>query len=135
MPICQRTTGLLTRLGYEVVLATNGVEAWEVFQESPIPLVLTDWMMPEMSGLELIQRIRVREGERIGKSDRIADQRPKGGGRHRSCRRRLWNRQGPSAPHLRTFFYDPTCGRRGRLGAGGLLRHHSRSRGDNQRRE
>src|SRR5262245_41057797 len=50
--------GSLTKLGYEVVLATNGAEAWKLFQRNPVPLVLTDWMMPEMSGLELIQRIR-----------------------------------------------------------------------------
>jgi signal transduction histidine kinase len=50
--------GLLTRLGFDVVLAMNGAHAWERFQQDPVPLVLTDWMMPEMSGLELIQRIR-----------------------------------------------------------------------------
>lgn len=50
--------GSLTKLGYEVVTATNGAEAWQLFQNDPVPLVLTDWMMPELSGLELIQRIR-----------------------------------------------------------------------------
>jgi signal transduction histidine kinase len=50
--------GLLRKWDYEAVLATNGAEAWEMFQAGDYRLVLTDWMMPEMSGIELIQRIR-----------------------------------------------------------------------------
>jgi sigma-B regulation protein RsbU (phosphoserine phosphatase) len=49
---------LLRRSGYEVVEASNGAEAWEVLGHTPIRLVFTDWMMPEMNGLELIRRIR-----------------------------------------------------------------------------
>ena len=43
---------------YEVVEAEDGAQAWEFFQQGDFPLVLTDWMMPEMDGLELIRRIR-----------------------------------------------------------------------------
>jgi signal transduction histidine kinase len=43
---------------YEVVEAEDGAQAWELFQQGDFPLVLTDWMMPEMDGLELIRRIR-----------------------------------------------------------------------------
>ena len=50
--------GLLKTWDYEVVPATNGAEAWQLFQQDPVPLVLADWMMPEMSGLELVRRIR-----------------------------------------------------------------------------
>jgi signal transduction histidine kinase len=50
--------GLLRKWDYEAVLATNGAEAWQMFQAGDYRLVLTDWMMPEMSGIELIQRIR-----------------------------------------------------------------------------
>ena len=45
---------------YEVVVAENGARAWDIFQHGDFPLVLTDWLMPEMDGLELIRRIRGR---------------------------------------------------------------------------
>lgn len=48
----------LKKWQYEVVETENGALAWERFQQDRFPLVLTDWMMPEMDGLELIQRIR-----------------------------------------------------------------------------
>jgi signal transduction histidine kinase len=50
--------GWFSKWDYEVVLATNGAEAWQIFQKDPVPLVLTDWEMPEVSGLELVQKIR-----------------------------------------------------------------------------
>ena len=48
----------LRRWQYEVTEAEHGAQAWELFQREPFPLVLTDWLMPEMDGLELIRRIR-----------------------------------------------------------------------------
>jgi two-component system, NtrC family, sensor kinase len=50
--------GLLRKWEYDSQLASDGAEAWRLFQAQPYPLVLTDWIMPEMSGIELIQRIR-----------------------------------------------------------------------------
>lgn len=44
--------------GHEVVAAVNGAEAWQYFQQEEFPLVITDWMMPELTGPELVQRIR-----------------------------------------------------------------------------
>lgn len=49
---------VLRKSGYEVVEASDGVEAWRLLQEKPIRLLFTDWMMPQMNGLELIQLIR-----------------------------------------------------------------------------
>jgi signal transduction histidine kinase len=43
---------------YEFVETENGCQAWERFQQQRFSLVLSDWMMPEMDGLELVQRIR-----------------------------------------------------------------------------
>ena len=43
---------------HDIVEAADGREAWDVFGASPIGLVLTDWHMPNMDGLELTQRIR-----------------------------------------------------------------------------
>ncbi len=45
-------------LGHEVLTATNGAEGWKIFQESEASLVITDWIMPEMNGLQLISKIR-----------------------------------------------------------------------------
>lgn len=48
----------LERAGYEVVEAGNGVAALERVRESRPDLVITDLMMPVMSGRELIERLR-----------------------------------------------------------------------------
>src|SRR5919201_6551063 len=48
----------LERWGHEVGVAQNGSEAWQLFQAGEFPIVISDWMMPEMDGLELIRRIR-----------------------------------------------------------------------------
>ena len=51
---------LLEIKGYLVLEASQGVEALELFKKStePIDLVLTDVVMPHMSGSELIERLR-----------------------------------------------------------------------------
>ncbi|MBD3357329.1 MAG: diguanylate cyclase [Chitinivibrionales bacterium] len=48
----------LTKEGHQVVCARNGSEALELFTEIFFPIVLTDWMMPEMNGLDLCRAIR-----------------------------------------------------------------------------
>ena len=48
----------LEKWGYEVVVARDGDEAWALFQEHDFPVVITDWMMPGMDGVDLIRRIR-----------------------------------------------------------------------------
>jgi CheY-like chemotaxis protein len=49
---------VLTELGYEITTATNAERAIELFQQSPFPLVVTDYKMPGRNGVELIQAIR-----------------------------------------------------------------------------
>ena len=44
--------------GYEVVAASDGAEAIEVFSSQPIDLILLDVMMPKLDGFETCQRIR-----------------------------------------------------------------------------
>ncbi|MBN2807940.1 MAG: SpoIIE family protein phosphatase [Deltaproteobacteria bacterium] len=51
----------LKKWGYEVTAAEDGREAWNIFQKEHFPMVITDWMMPEMDGLELLRRIRACE--------------------------------------------------------------------------
>lgn len=53
--------GLLTNAGYEVLTAMNGREALKVLGESPCRMVVSDWEMPVMNGLELCRSIRAEE--------------------------------------------------------------------------
>ena len=49
----------LKALGHEVISTANGSEAWLAYQQDPdIRVVITDWLMPEVDGLELCRRIR-----------------------------------------------------------------------------
>jgi PleD family two-component response regulator len=48
----------LTKLGHEVHEATNGREAWDAWHGGEFPLIISDWMMPDLDGLEFCRRIR-----------------------------------------------------------------------------
>jgi two-component system chemotaxis response regulator CheY len=50
----------LLELGYEVCEACDGKEALNVIEveKASVKLVLSDWNMPEMNGLELLKRLR-----------------------------------------------------------------------------
>ena len=53
--------GMLSSWGFDVCQAVDGLQAWNSFEEEVFPIVLTDWQMPEVDGLELIRRIRAKE--------------------------------------------------------------------------
>jgi sigma-B regulation protein RsbU (phosphoserine phosphatase) len=53
-----RLKAMLTKLDYEVVLAGDGQEALAVLDSTPIQLVISDWRMPNLSGIDLCRRIR-----------------------------------------------------------------------------
>lgn len=44
--------------GHEIVEATNGREALDIVMAKEPDLVLSDWNMPEMSGIELLNALR-----------------------------------------------------------------------------
>jgi putative two-component system response regulator len=48
----------LTKAGHAVETATNGREALDALQRTGCRLVISDWEMPEMSGVELCRAIR-----------------------------------------------------------------------------
>jgi DNA-binding response OmpR family regulator len=49
---------ILRNLQYEPVVTENGRRALAALVREEIPLVITDWNMPEMDGLELCRRLR-----------------------------------------------------------------------------
>jgi len=48
----------LEKWGHEVTAVEDGEQAWELFQQRRFAIVITDWMMPKVDGLELVKMIR-----------------------------------------------------------------------------
>ena len=48
----------LKKLGHEVFDTESGREAWEAYQKGDYRIVISDWNMPDMDGLELCRKIR-----------------------------------------------------------------------------
>jgi DNA-binding response OmpR family regulator len=48
----------LSKFGYEPIIARNGEEAWEKFDQEPVRLIVSDWMMPGLDGLGLCEKVR-----------------------------------------------------------------------------
>jgi CheY-like chemotaxis protein len=53
----------LGKQGFAVVTASSGEEAMEAFQRDRPHILVTDYMMPRVSGLDLCRRVRAVEGE------------------------------------------------------------------------
>jgi DNA-binding response OmpR family regulator len=49
---------ILEELGHVVTVAADGKEAWEAYQAQPSRLIITDWLMPQMDGLDLVRKVR-----------------------------------------------------------------------------
>ncbi|WP_435010929.1 GGDEF domain-containing protein [Tundrisphaera lichenicola] len=52
---------ILERQGHQVTVVTDGLEAWEKLQVDRYSLVISDWVMPGLDGLELCRRLREQE--------------------------------------------------------------------------
>ena len=48
----------LSARGHEVTAVPNAEEGWDAFQSDDFPLVILDWGLPGMDGLELCRRLR-----------------------------------------------------------------------------
>ncbi|HEY3380323.1 MAG TPA: response regulator [Vicinamibacterales bacterium] len=52
----------LNKLGYtSIVEASNGREGLDRLSTNPVDLIVTDWNMPEMSGIEFIRSLRAND--------------------------------------------------------------------------
>jgi CheY-like chemotaxis protein len=49
---------ILIRAGYKVTAVQNGREALRTLNENFFSIVISDWMMPEMDGIQLYKAIR-----------------------------------------------------------------------------
>jgi CheY-like chemotaxis protein len=49
---------ILRKAGHEVVATEDGQRAWNAWQEQFFPVLVSDWRMPAIDGLELCRRIR-----------------------------------------------------------------------------
>lgn len=53
---------VLKSLGIEdVIEAVDGAEAWQEFQANSFDLVITDWHMPRINGMDLLKLLRARD--------------------------------------------------------------------------
>jgi len=62
--ICELLAALLRQQGHEVLEAYDGEVAWQLVEERQISFVVSDWMMPNLSGVDLCRRIRAADFER-----------------------------------------------------------------------
>lgn len=63
----RKTIGYILRQAgmKNLLFAEDGESAWKIINHDPVDLLLLDWNMPRMSGLELLERVR--RSEEYGK--------------------------------------------------------------------
>ena len=56
---------LLEKWGYEAVMAEDGIRAWELLKAEDAPrLVILDWQMPGLDGLQVVRKLRLADPDR-----------------------------------------------------------------------
>lgn len=55
---------VLENLGHQVLAAEDGIAAWAMYQQEDVRLLILDWLMPELDGLELCRMIRAENDAR-----------------------------------------------------------------------
>lgn len=58
--------GLLRRWGYAVIEAGSGAEALDLVRQQEVDIVISDWMMPAMSGLDFCRAFRALDRQSYG---------------------------------------------------------------------
>ena len=54
---------ILKQLGYNnIVEAEDGTQAYDILENDSVDFVVSDWNMPNMTGIELLRRVRAHEG-------------------------------------------------------------------------
>jgi diguanylate cyclase (GGDEF)-like protein len=53
----------IEQLGHDVLVATDGTDAWELYRQHEIDVIVSDWLMPGMDGLDLCRRVRASQRE------------------------------------------------------------------------
>lgn len=56
---------ILTNRGYEVMTACDGLEGVKVFEQFQPDLVIVDYQMPKMNGVEVVEYIRVKRNSKV----------------------------------------------------------------------
>ena len=53
---------ILRQLGFtNMVEADDGTTAWEILNKDKIEFIVSDWNMPQMTGIELLRKVRASE--------------------------------------------------------------------------
>ncbi len=55
----------LSKAGHRIIAATDGEEGFELAQEHRPDLIISDFQMPRLNGLELCKKLREQEGTRL----------------------------------------------------------------------
>jgi CheY-like chemotaxis protein len=58
--VLTNTAAMLEDLGHQVIVAASASEALALLAEHPVDLVITDYAMPQMTGLQLAREIEAR---------------------------------------------------------------------------
>jgi two-component system, chemotaxis family, chemotaxis protein CheY len=65
MPMRRIISNVLSRLGHtDITFAANGREALKQVESERIDFIITDWYMPEMTGLEFVRALRSKDATR-----------------------------------------------------------------------
>ncbi len=56
--ILDQLPSIIQRWGYKPLTAANGFEALKVFENNQVDLIVSDIRMPEMDGLQLLQKVQ-----------------------------------------------------------------------------
>lgn len=56
--VCSMMVAMLEPDGYDMIAADSGVEAVDVCKEVPVDLIITDIVMPNKNGIDLIMQVK-----------------------------------------------------------------------------